>query len=103
MQVLLGLSSVSLERDQLVAIRGGVGARVICLRGSLWVTQENAAEDQLLEMGESLVIEHPGLTVVMALDPASVRIAEPVSRKGLRDLALRWLRGDGLARPAMVA
>jgi hypothetical protein len=102
MQLLLGLSRVCLERDQLIAVRDGIGARVTCLSGSVWLTQETAVEDQIIGAGQSLIIEHPGLTLIMALAPASVRLADRASRSRVWDRALGWLRSDGLARPAVV-
>jgi len=76
MKLVLGQSRLGLERDQLIAVRDGKGARVVCLRGSLWITQEQSATDVLLENGESFVIDSSGLTLVMALRPAALRISE---------------------------
>ena len=103
MQLLSGLSKVCLERDQLIAVRDGIGAQVTCLSGAVWLTQENAAEDQVLESGQSVVIEHPGLTLIMALGPASVRVADRASRSRAWNRALAWLHGDGAARSVAVA
>jgi hypothetical protein len=76
MKLALGQSRVGLERDQLIAVRDGKGVRVLCLRGSLWITQEQSAKDVILENGDSFVIDSPGLTLVMALRPAALRITE---------------------------
>jgi len=103
MQLLSGLSRVCLERDQLIAMRDGIGARVTCLSGSLWLTQENAAEDQVLEPGESVVIEHAGLTLIMALAPSNVRLADRTSRSQFWSRAFGWLQNDALARSAAVS
>ncbi|HTT38355.1 MAG TPA: DUF2917 domain-containing protein [Burkholderiales bacterium] len=103
MQLLSGLSRVCLERDQLIALRDGTGARVTCLSGSLWLTQENAAEDQVLEAGQSVLIKHAGLTLIMALAPSSVRLADRTSHSRLWDRAFGWLQRDGLARSGAVS
>jgi hypothetical protein len=103
MQLLLGQSSVNLDRDQLIAVRDGKGARVTCLAGSLWVTQEDAGEDLVLEAGRSAVIEHPGLTLIMALGPASVRVSDPATRSRFWDRVAGWLRGADLSRPNAIA
>jgi hypothetical protein len=104
MQLLLGESSVNLERDQLIAVRDGKGARVTCLAGSLWITQEHAGEDLVLEAGGSAVIEYPGLTLIMALGAARVRVSDPATRSRLWNRALGWLRGGAdLPHPAAIA
>jgi hypothetical protein len=93
MNLALGLSSVGLERDQLIAIRDAKGIRVSCLDGALWITQEKMAADVLLEAGQSLVIDSPGLTLVMALRPSTLRLRERVSRvSALWQTLAGWLQ-----------
>ena len=91
MRLLLGQSKLGLERDQLVAVRDGKGVRVACLSGTLWITQEQSTADVVLEAGQSIVIDHPGLTLVMALRPSTLRISEPRGA-GLWRALLGWLR-----------
>jgi hypothetical protein len=92
MQLVLGQSTVRLERDQLIAVRDGKGAQVTCETGALWITQEHAEQDIVLEAGRSLVIEQRGLTLVMALGAASVRVLAPAARASLWRAMLRWLK-----------
>ena len=94
MRLLLGQSKLALERDQLMSLRGGKGVRVACLTGALWITQEQARDDVILEPGQSLVVDHPGLTVIMALGSATLRVCEPRGTGMLRSL-LDWLRPTG--------
>ena len=91
MRLLLGQSKLGLERDQLVAVRDGKGVRVACLSGALWITQEQSTADVVLEAGQSVVIDHPGLTLVMALSPSTLRICEPRAA-GLWRALRGWLR-----------
>ncbi|HTS52308.1 MAG TPA: DUF2917 domain-containing protein [Burkholderiales bacterium] len=77
MKLVLGQSKLGLERDQMVALREGKGVRVACLSGALWITQEQSTADVVLQAGQSVVIEHVGLTLVMALSPSTLRICEP--------------------------
>jgi hypothetical protein len=77
MKLDLGKSRLSLDLDQLIAVRDGKGVRVACLSGALWITQELSTADVLLEAGEAFVIDHPGLTLVMALRPSNLRVCEP--------------------------
>ena len=91
MRLVLGQSKLALGRDQLMSLRGGKGVRVACLTGALWITQEQAREDVILEPGQSLVVDHPGLTVIMALGSATLRVCEPRGT-GLWRSLLEWLR-----------
>jgi len=91
MRLLLGQSKLGLEPDQLVAVRDGRGVRVACLSGALWITQEQSTADVILEAGQSTVIDSPGLTLVMALGPSTLRVTEP-QVAGLWNALLGWLR-----------
>lgn len=51
-----------------------------CLAGTLWITQERDVTDHLIAAGDDFEITQPGLTLVQALDPASIRL----SREGKR-------------------
>lgn len=91
MRLLLGQSKLALERDQLISLHGGKGVRVACLTGALWITQEQDKKDVILEPGQSLVVDHPGLTVITALGSATLRVCEPRGI-GLWRSVLDWLR-----------
>lgn len=91
MRLLLGQSKLGLEPDQLVAVRDGKGARVACLSGTLWITQEHRTADVILEAGQSTVIDSPGLTLVMSLGASTLRVTEP-RVPGLWNALLGWLR-----------
>lgn len=91
MRLLLGQSKLALERDQLMSLRGGKGVRVACLTGALWITQEQDKKDVILEPGQSLIIDHSGLTVIMALGSATLRVCE-ARGTGLWQSLLEWLR-----------
>jgi hypothetical protein len=102
MKLGVGQSRLVLDRDQLVTVRDGKGVRVCCLRGALWITQEQSTSDVLLEAGDSFVIDQPGLTLVMALRPSNLQVSEPRSAAdlwaGLRNwFGERLLRGHALA------
>src|SRR6185295_7473295 len=77
MKLDLGKSRLSLDQDQLIAVRDGRGVRVACVSGALWITQELSTADVVIEAGESFVIDHPGLTLVMALRPSNLHVCEP--------------------------
>ena len=90
MRLLLGQSKLGLEIDQLIAARDAKGVRVACLSGALWITQERSTADVILEAGQCTVIDSPGLTLVMALRPSTLRVTEP-RIAGLWNALLGWL------------
>jgi hypothetical protein len=98
MRLLLGESKLGLEPDQLVAVRDAKGVRVTCLSGALWITQERRTADVVLEAGQAAVIDSPGLTLVMALSPSTLRVTEP-RVGGLWNALLGWLKPAALGVP----
>lgn len=84
MNIALDASTLSLARDGLIALRDGQGTRIRCLSGHLWITEDRSERDTIISEGESFTIRHPGLTLVMALQPASLQLAEPRLRLAQR-------------------
>jgi hypothetical protein len=76
MKIELGTSILSLPRDGLIALRDAQGTRVTCVGGALWITEDHRDSDVILEAGEAFTIDRSGLTLVMALHPASLRLSE---------------------------
>jgi hypothetical protein len=76
MKIELSTSTLALPRDGLIALRDAEGTRVTSLKGALWITQHHQEGDVILERGQSFTIDRPGLTLVMALTPASLRLFE---------------------------
>jgi hypothetical protein len=77
MNIALDASTLSLRRDGLLALRDGQGARVRCLSGNLWITEDHSSSDTILAPGESFTIRRAGLTLIMALQPATLQLCEP--------------------------
>lgn len=64
---------VDLELGQGWALKGRRGQQtVLCLEGSIWVTQEGDIRDHVLEKGDAFLITRSGLVLVRALRPARV-------------------------------
>jgi len=58
---------------------------VLCITGSIWVTQEGDIADYLLEEGDAFLITRPGLVLVRALQSACIGYCEScdaASRRG---------------------
>lgn len=77
MEIDVGSSILNLPREGVVSLRDAGGTRVLCLNGSLWVTQERRREDVVLGPGESLRVSGDGLTLVTALRPSELRVVKP--------------------------
>jgi hypothetical protein len=93
---------ITLAREGLLALRDACGAKVECVRGSIWVTQESDGIDHVLFPGQAVTIDHQGLRIVTALDAAVVavsakrRVEATLARPGRRTAVHRvasWLRG----------
>jgi hypothetical protein len=80
MNLAIGQWTVGLERDKLIKLRDANGVRISCLDGALWITQEKSAADVVLEARQSVVIDRPGLTLVMALRTSTLRLHARASR-----------------------
>ena len=76
MELVVKAPVLELEEGQVVTLVDAAGARILPQRGQVWVTQEGDREDHILGAGEALVVLRPGLTIVQALEPASVAIRE---------------------------
>jgi hypothetical protein len=62
----------ALAKGQLFRIDDGVGQRIECLSGALWITQHNDPRDVILRGSEGFTIERGGATYVSALQPSTL-------------------------------
>lgn len=76
MNIALHGSTVSLESNRVMTLRDASGSTVRCLDGALWITERRSALDVILGPGESFTLTRDGLTVVTALENATVRLCE---------------------------
>jgi hypothetical protein len=58
---------VELESGDVLPLERARGVRLVCLEGSLWLTEEHAPTDVVLAAGESHAVEDAGRTLVQAL------------------------------------
>ena len=77
MKIDLGPSSFNLPRDGVVSLRQGAGARIVCVTGAVWLTQEGAEEDVILQAGERFRIANAGLTLITALRGSELCVMQP--------------------------
>lgn len=52
------------------------GSMVRCLNGTLWITERRGALDVILGPGETFTVTRDGLTIITALDNATIRLCE---------------------------
>jgi hypothetical protein len=59
---------VWMQEDSVIRIEGrDCGVKILCMKGLLWITQENDMHDHFLKTGEEFQIDRPGLVIVQAL------------------------------------
>lgn len=64
-----------LQQGELLSLDGdGRGVEVVCLSGSLWLTQ--IGQDHILRRGDTLQISRAGKVVVTAFSAATLSVAE---------------------------
>jgi len=78
---------IALEREASLRVEPGTRIEIACLSGVLWVTQEGDWRDLFLGPGESFNLLARGVTLVTALEPASVRLLDSGAE---RRVARRW-------------
>ena len=72
----LKLAAISLPRGQLQRMQDVRGQVVVCLQGSLWLTQEGDTRDVVLEAGDEARIDRDGLTLLHALRDACYLLSD---------------------------
>jgi Protein of unknown function (DUF2917) len=63
-----------LERRGLHRIQDGAGLTILCLKGTIWLTQQDDVRDIILGAGESFALDRAGLAVLYALSPACMTV-----------------------------
>lgn len=77
-------AQLHLKAREVIRLYDPRGARVECVRGALWITQNKDYEDYFLAANDALTLDRPGLTLIHAQAPSEIVLAEPTPRLGLR-------------------
>ncbi len=81
MRTRFAIRPLRLNIGELLDISDGEGFAVVCLEGSVWITQSNDTRDIALIAGQAFVLDKPGLALVCAAaGPAKLAIEKPLSR-----------------------
>lgn len=102
MNIELQASNIVLAREGMIALRDARGVRISCVKGVLWITQDNTMKDFIVGAGQTHTIDYSGLTLVTALEPTTLSVGEPKPGFAARVLnsVARRLGSGLLLRPA---
>lgn len=89
MDLNLHCAAIELPHGRHIALSEAAGARVLCLAGELWITQDGDRADYFIKAGESFPVAVQGSVVVYAQRAARLRVREPRARGWP---GLGWLR-----------
>jgi quercetin dioxygenase-like cupin family protein len=68
---------IELEPHAVLPLHDASGAKIACLEGVLWITQQDDRNDFVLEAGESLILEKEGEALVQALQGSRIAVEAP--------------------------
>jgi hypothetical protein len=84
-------AQLRLKAREVIRLYDPRGARVECVRGALWITQNRDHEDYFLAANDALTLDRPGLALIHAQAPSEVVLSEPAPRPRLRQKIARVL------------
>ena len=80
---------IALEREASLRVEPGSRVEIACLSGVVWITHEGDTRDLFLAHGESLMPPMRGVTMVTALEAATVRLLDCAEQRS----TARWWSG----------
>ena len=80
-----------LHHGEWTALHDHAGRRVVCLSGSVWITQDRDRRDVVLSPGQGFTLDRPGMAVVSALADASFAVYDALVPRGAPPLAAQPL------------
>lgn len=73
-------AELHLGTREVIRLRDPLGARVECVRGKLWITQDKDFEDYFLAANEALTLDRAGLALIHAQQESEIVLFEPAQR-----------------------
>src|SRR5258707_14176636 len=95
MNIGFGRAQLQLETREVIRLFEPKGARVECVRGALWITQNRDYEDYFLAANDALTLDRPGLALIHAQEPSEIVLSEPPPRLRFGRTLLAALRAAG--------
>ncbi len=84
MNIGFGRAELKLDTRQVIRLYDSRGARIECVGGALWITQDRDPNDHFLEANDALTLDRLGLALIHAQAPSRIVLFEPAARPGLR-------------------
>lgn len=97
MNIKLKRVNLRLEKNQVLPIREAHRVKVICQKGTLWITQDDDRRDIILERGQSFTMNRKSPALVSAMVPSLLVLEEPTAASqrgwlGLTSTISGWAR-----------
>ena len=70
----LKVEPVAIKARTALRLEDKAGARLTCLKGTVWITQANDQRDIVLSAGQTFRLDRPGLAIAFALADAVITV-----------------------------
>lgn len=77
MEISFQQADITLDRGRSLQVQDGLGVRVRCRGGSVWITQHLDRRDVVISVGEDFTLDRPGLAIVHAMRCSRIALDEP--------------------------
>jgi hypothetical protein len=67
---------IALKAGQVLTLDDAAGTRILSRSGTVWITEEDDGNDHIVGPGDALIVARGGRTVIQALQPAWISLAE---------------------------